>query len=311
MVITANTIVLAHKQIDFISDRLAPRFRVLRDWDDLSHSQAETVQAIVVAGDIKLEKDMVARYRNAGLIACLTSGYDGVDVAWAKARGLEVSHAVNVNHEDVADHAVGLLIGWVRGLVTGDALVRTGEWDGKHKVVTRSLREVSVGIVGMGASGRAIASRCVGLGLPVRWWGPRSKSDVIYPRSTDLISLARDSNVLIIASSANDSNRHMISDVVLDALGPEGLLINVARGSLIDEDALIAQLRRGGIAGAALDVFAQEPTPPERWRDLPNVILTPHSAGATRAVLPKMIDQLVRNLDAFFSGGRLVTPVAA
>jgi len=211
----------------------------------------------------------------------------------------------------IADHAIGLLIGWVRGLVTGDALVRRGDWNAAQKVVTRSLRNVSVGIVGMGAIGRVIASRCTGLGLPVRWWGPRPKSDVIYHRSTDLISLARDSSVLIVASSANDTNRHLISYVVLDALGPEGLLINVARGSLVDEDALIGRLQRGEIAGAALDVFAQEPTPPDRWRDLPNVILTPHSAGATRAVLPKMIDQLVMNLDAFFSGRRLVTPVAA
>lgn len=306
-----NTILVAHKQIDFITDKLPPRFRVLRNWDDLGASDSERVEAIVVAEDIVFEKEMLAKFRNTGLIACLTSGYDGVDIAWANARGLAVSHAVNVNHEDVADHAVGLLIAWVRGLVTGNTLVRAGQWDAGRKVVTRSLRDVSVGIVGMGAIGQAIARRCTGLDLPVRWWGPRSKADISHQRSVDLISLARDSDVLIVASSANESNRNMISNDVLDALGPEGLLINVARGSLIDEEALVSCLLRGEIAGAALDVFAQEPTPPERWSELPNVILTPHCAGATRAVIPKMIDQLVLNLDAFFAGERLLTPVAA
>ncbi len=171
-----NTVLVAHEQIGFVAEKLSPDFQVLKAWEALSKMDQEAVKAIVVAGDVTLDKSYLSQFRNLGLIACLTSGYDGVDVAWANAHGIKVSHAINVNHEDVADHAVGLLIAWTRGLVTGDRLVRSGKWDPKKKVVTRSLSEIWVGIVGMGAIGKAIASRCAGLGLAVFWWGPRENT---------------------------------------------------------------------------------------------------------------------------------------
>jgi hydroxypyruvate reductase len=308
---TKKTVLVAHEQIGFVAEKLSPNFQVLRAWEPLSKTDQDAVRAIVVAGDIPLENSYLSQFRNLGLIACLTSGYDGVDVVWAIAHGIKVSRAINVNHEDVADHAIGLLIAWTRGLVTGDQLVRSGNWDAKKKVVTRSLSDISVGIVGMGAIGKAIANRCIGLGLPVFWWGPRDKDDVEHPRVRDLLTLAREADALFVASSADKSNRHLISGDVLDVLGPDGLLVNVARGSLVDEDALIDRLRSGRLGGAALDVFQSEPTNPERWRGLDNVILTPHSAGATRSVLPKLMAQLASNLEAYFEGRALLTPLAA
>jgi lactate dehydrogenase-like 2-hydroxyacid dehydrogenase len=308
---TKNTVLVAHEQIGFVAEKLSTNFQVLKAWEPLSQSDLEAVRAIVVAGDILLEDSYLSQFPNLGLIACLTSGYDGVDVEWATAHGIKVSRAINVNHDDVADHAVGLLIAWTRGLVTGDRIVRSGRWDAKKKVVTRSLSEMSVGIVGMGAIGKGIASRCAGLGLPVFWWGPREKNDVTYPRVRDLMTLAREADVVFVASSADNSNRHLISKEVLEALGPDGLIINVARGSLVDEDALIELLRSGLLGGAALDVFQSEPTDPERWLGLDNVILTPHSAGVTSSVLPKLVAQLSSNLEAYFDGRALLTPIAA
>ncbi|MBB4291490.1 lactate dehydrogenase-like 2-hydroxyacid dehydrogenase [Rhizobium leguminosarum] len=307
----ANKVLIAHEQIGFVADALPAKFEVLKAWEPMSSAEKDSITAIVVAGDVSMENSYLAQFRNLGLIACLTTGYDGVDVFWAADHGIRVTRAVEVNHEDVADHAMGLLIAWTRELTTGDAMVRAGAWNASVKVVTRSLSELSVGIVGMGAIGKAVASRCLSFGMPVFWWGPREKEDVPFRRASDLESLARDNNVLIVASSADKSNRHMISGRVLDELGPDGLLVNVARGSLVDEEALIERLKLGRLGGAALDVFEQEPTDPTKWRGVPNIILTPHSAGATQAVLPRLVAQLISNLEAHFGGRELVTPIAA
>lgn len=307
---TAKKVLIVHEQIGFVADALPATFDILKAWEPLTPAGRDSVIAMVVSGDVPLQNSYLAEFPNLGLIACLTSGYDGVDIFWAAERGIKVTRAVEVNHEEVADHAMGLLIAWTRGLVTGDKLVRSGEWNGAAKVVTRSLSELSVGIVGMGAIGKAVAGRCLSFGLPVLWWGPRKKDDLPYRRASDLETLARENNVLIVASSADRSNRHMISGKILDALGPDGLLVNVARGSLVDESALIERLQSRKLAGATLDVFEQEPTDPAKWRDVPNVILTPHSAGATRAVLPKLVKQLISNLEAYLGGRDLLTPVA-
>ncbi|WP_162950308.1 2-hydroxyacid dehydrogenase [Rhizobium jaguaris] len=308
---TTKKVLIVHEQIGFVADRLPATFDVLKAWEPLTPAERDSVTAMVVSGDIQLQNTYLSEFPNVGLIACLTSGYDGVDVSFAADRGIKVTRAVEVNHEDVADHAMGLLIAWTRGLVTGDKLVHSGKWNGAAKVVTRSLSELSVEIVGMGAIGKAVARRCLSFGVPVLWWGPREKDGLPFRRVPDLETLAHENNVLIVASSADRSNRHMISGKVLDALGPDGLLVNVARGSLVDESALIERLRSGKLAGATLDVFEQEPTDPARWRDVPNVILTPHSAGATRAVLPKLVKQLISNLEAYFGGRDLLTPIAA
>ncbi|KQV73280.1 hypothetical protein ASC90_07750 [Rhizobium sp. Root1220] len=302
---------IAHEQIAFVGPRLPPNYEAVVGWKAVPKALTDDVTAIVVAGDTCLEESYLAQFPNLGLIACLSTGYDGVDVRWAARRGIKVTRAVEVNHEDVADHALGLLIAWTRGLVSGDRLVRSGEWSGSAKIVTRSLRELSVGVVGMGAIGKAVAARCALLGLPVSWWGPRPKDDVSFPRLPDLMTLANENDVLIVACKADSSNRHMIDGAILDALGPRGLLVNVARGRLVDEDALVDRLRSGRLAGAALDVFENEPTDPVKWRNLANVIVTPHSAGTTRTVMPKLVDQLILNLNAFFEGRELPTAIAA
>lgn len=285
-------------------------YDVYRLWEGPPVEAAQDVGALVVAGEFPLDPRLVESLPNLKLVACFTSGYDGIDVDWCRARGLPVTHAPGVNHEDVADHAIGLIIGARRGIVAGDRALRAGGWTADSKTITHSLKGQKVGIVGLGSIGEAVARRAEALRMPVRWWGPREK-EAPWPRASSLLELARDSDVLVVACRADESNRGLISREVIEALGPQGLLVNVARGQLVDEDALIAALRAGRLGQAALDVFEDEPTDPARWADVPNTVLTPHTGGATTEAVQGMLMLLLENLQAAFSGAPLKTPVAA
>jgi len=304
-----NAVLVANEHIEFVASRLSPKYSVFKAWKSMNPVDRKLVEAIVVAGEAPFDRTLLTAFPNVRLIACLTTGYDGVDIGWATTHGINVTHAVGVNQDDVADHAVGLMIAWERGLIQGNQAVLSGKWRADHKTLTRSIEGLRVGIVGMGAIGKAIAARCAAFNLQVEWWGPHPKTDIVLRRRETLIELAAGSDVLFVSSRAEQTNRHMISDAVQSALGQKGLLINVARGSLVDEEALIRNLRSGRLGGAALDVFEDEPTNPARWKDVPNAILTPHSGGATMQALSKMMSQLELNLDAYFEGRDLVTPV--
>lgn len=269
-----------------------------------------SARALVWAGEFALPHDILDRVPDLKLIACFTAGYDGVDVGWATAHGIAVSHAWGVNHEDVADHAIGLILAHRRRIVEGDRLVRGGGWRADDKLRSRSLSAKRIGIVGLGSIGEAVARRAAAMRMTVAWWGPSPKPDAAWPRAEHLVALARDSDILVVAARAHDGNVGLVSAEVIAALGRDGLLVNVARGQLVDEEALIAALRDGSLGGAALDVFASEPTPAERWADVPNTMLTPHTAGATDAAVAMMAAQLADNLDAFYAGRPLVTPAA-
>jgi lactate dehydrogenase-like 2-hydroxyacid dehydrogenase len=244
-----------------------------------------------------------------GLIACVSVGYDGVDVAWCRARGIEVTHAEGLNAEDVADHAIGLLIGAWRNIPAWDRTVREGRWRQEDRLAPQpSLGGRKLGVVGLGSIGEAVARRAQALRLEVSWWGPNPKP-APWPRAATLLDLARDSDILVVASRADASNRGLISGEVIEAVGPTGLIVNVARGSLIDEDALIAALKDGRLWRAALDVFAQEPTPSERWAGVPNAVLTPHTAGSSTEALPLMTAQAIDNVRRFLADEALASPV--
>lgn len=237
------------------------------------------------------------------LISCVGAGYDAIDVERARARGIAVTNCSNINHEDVADVAMGLVISATRHIAEADRLLRAGGW--KNPLAFHGVRKLGgrkLGIVGLGAIGLAVAERAAPFKLEIAWWGPREKPDAHYPRKDSLLALAAWSDILVLAMPGAPETDRMIDRAVLDALGPQGVLINVARGSVVDEDALIAALRARSIAGAGLDVFEQEPTPAARWADLENVTLTTHFGGAT---VDSMVasQQLVRdNLDRFFAG---------
>jgi lactate dehydrogenase-like 2-hydroxyacid dehydrogenase len=286
----------------------AQGFRVARRWE-LSGAEAAEVRAIVHAGEIPLTPDFLGSLPKLGLIANVSVGYDGVDVPWCRARGIEVTHAKGLNADDVADHALGLLIDGWRNIAAGDRVVREGRWRDDDRTRPRpSLKGRKVGVVGLGAIGEAVAKRVEAFGMSVAWWGPNPKASA-WPRAESLLALAKDSDILVVCARAEASNRGLISADVIDAVGPQGMIVNVARGQLIDEDALIAALKGGRLGRAGLDVFAEEPTPAGRWADVPNTVLTPHTAGGTTDSIPRMVAQAVENVRLHVAGAPVMSPV--
>ena len=288
---------------------LESEYTVYRFWEGPPAEAQGQIRALVVAGEFPLDKALIESLPALSLIACFTSGYDGIDVDWCRARGLPVTHAPGVNHEDVADHALGLILAARRQIAAGDRALRAGDWTADSKIITPSLKGQRLGIVGLGSIGEAVARRGEAMRMPVRWWGPREKASP-WTRSESLLELARDSDILVVACKADESNRGLISGAVIEALGPQGLLVNVARGQLVDETALIAALKDGRLGQAALDVFEEEPTPAERWADVPNTVLTPHTGGATTEAVQGMLMLQIQNLRAAVAGEPVETPVA-
>jgi lactate dehydrogenase-like 2-hydroxyacid dehydrogenase len=281
---------------------------VYRLWEGPPIEAQTDVRAIVVAGEFELDKGLVERLPNLTHVACFTAGFDGIDVDWCHSRGLTVTHAPGVNHEDVADHAIGLILAARRRIVDGDRTVKDGTWILDNRLMTPSLKGQRLGIVGLGDIGQAVARRAEPMRMTIAWWGPREKISP-WVRAESLLALARDSDILVIACRADETNRGMISGAILDALGPNGLLVNVARGQLVDEDALITALKDGRLGQAALDVFQHEPTDALRWTDIPNTVLTPHTGGTTTEAVQGMLMLLVQNLQAILQGAPAVTPI--
>lgn len=284
-------------------------YDVYRFWEGPPLEAAHDIRALVVAGEFELDKAVVERLPNLIHVACFTAGYDRIDVDWCRARGLVVTHAPGVNHEDVADHAIGLIIASRRGLASGDRMLRAGEWKAETRVLTPSLKGQKVGIVGLGGIGEAVARRAEAMRMQVSWWGPRDKPSP-WPRAATLMDLARASDVLVVACKVDETNEGLVSQGVIEALGPQGLLVNVSRGQVIDEPALIAALKSGALGAAALDVFTEEPVDPAVWAGTPNTVLTPHTAGATTESVQVMLMLLMQNLAAVLGGEAPVTPVS-
>lgn len=274
----------------------------LRDHGQSIEAVASSARAAVSARVI----DALPRLR---LIANFGVGYDNVDVARARERGVVVSNTPDVLTDCVADLAIGLMIDVARGVSAGDRFVRSGAWrKGPRPFATRFTGR-RLGIVGLGRIGQAIARRAEPFCLEIRYNGRAQKPGVAYGFEPDLPGLARWSDFLLVAAAGGEGTRGLISAAVLEALGPKGFFINIARGSIVDEAALVAALREGRLAGAALDVFADEPRVPEGLLGLDNVVLTPHIASATNETREAMAQLVLDNLADFFATGRARTPV--
>lgn len=301
-------VLIMQRHLGQLTPFLEGAWTVYRFWEGPPPEAEHAIEALIVAGEFELDKALIERLPNLKLIACFTSGYDRIDVAWCRARGLPVTHAPAVNHEDVADHAIGLILSARRQIAAGDRALRAGQWTPESKLMTRSLKDQKLGIVGLGLIGEAVARRAEAMRMQVSWWAPRDKP-ADWPRAGSLLQLARDSDILVVACRADEDNVGLISREVIAALGPQGLLVNVARGQLVDEPALIEALRSGALGQAALDVFDREPVDPALWGDVPNTVLTPHTAGATSEAVQGMLMLLLANLQALFAGEPLKTPV--
>ena len=293
----------------YLESGVAARFEVIR-WFDMGEDtqtawladHADEVGAVVTGGHVGCSNALMAALPALGIVAINGVGVDKVDLAFARGRGVRVTTTPGVLTDDVADLAVGLLIGLLRGIPGADAFVREGGWSKGERPLARKVSGCRFGIVGLGHIGAAIAARLAPFG-PVAYTGP-SRKDVPYRYEATVAALAAASDVLVLACPANASTYRMVDAAVLEALGSRGYLVNVARGSVVDEPALIAALQAGTIAGAALDVFEKEPVVPETLRASPAVVLTPHIASATAETRTRMADVVLENLDAYRSKAR-------
>ncbi len=252
---------------------------------------------------------LMARLPALEIVSNFGVGYDSVDAEAAGRRGVVVTNTPGVLDDEVADLTVGLVLSTIRQLPQAERYLRAGKWPSGAFPLTATLRDRTIGIVGMGRIGKAIAQRLEGFGRPIAYHSRRPVEGVPYKHYPDLLGLARDVDVLIVIVPGGPETNHMINAEVLAALGPTGSLINVARGSVVDEEALIKALQQGTIASAGLDVFANEPHVPEALIALDNVVLLPHVASATHLTRNAMGQLVVDNLTAWFSGRPPLTPV--
>ena len=273
----------------------------------------DSVRAVVTMGTVGATAATMAMLPALGIVSCLGSGHEGVDLAAARARRIVATHSPSANASAVADLALGLLIASVRRMFDANAFLHRGEWTGnalRRMPAVRGLTGRRVGIYGLGAIGERIALRAVAFEMEVAYHNRHPRDDVPYPYHATLLELAAWCDVLIVAVRASDSNRHAVNAAVLAALGPTGHVVNIARGAVIDETALIAALSDGTIEGAGLDVFEHEPDVPATLLALPNVALTPHIGGASIEAQAAMQALVLANLDAFLAGKPALTPVA-
>ncbi|WP_242494882.1 2-hydroxyacid dehydrogenase [Nocardioides zhouii] len=267
------------------------------------------VEVAVVGGGAPVGAAEMDALPDLRAIANFGVGYDNVDVAEAQRRGIVVSNTPDVLTDAVADLAAFLVVDVLRGITAADRFVRSGAWGRGEKLpLTRDVRGAVVGVLGLGRIGTAAAERLEAFGAEVHYHS-RSPKDVAWTHHGSPVELVRASDVLVVLTPGGAGTEKLVDAAVLDALGPDGYLVNVARGSVVDEDALVAALEAGRIAGAGLDVFADEPHVPEALLTRDDVVLLPHVGSATTQTREAMGRVVLDNVDAFLERGALVTPV--
>jgi hydroxypyruvate reductase len=278
--------------------------------ESLAADVAARVRALATEANNGADRALIARLPKLEIISVFGVGVDAVDLAAARERALAVTNTPRVLEDEVADLAIGLMLASARQIVFADRFVREGRWQNGPIGFGRSVGGKTMGVVGLGGIGRAIADRGVAFKMRVLYYGPRRKPDAPFAYVPDLIDLARQSDFLMVACKGGPETKHLVSAKVLDALGPQGTLINVARGSVVDETALIDALAKGRLGHAALDVFERAPYVPEALLALPNVIVQPHHGSASVETRRAMGQLMIDNISAQLAGQPLLTPVA-
>ena len=295
---------------------LAQQYDVLQYWkatdpEAYLREHADSIEVIATSANIGCKANIIAALPKLRAICSWGVGYDSIDVEFAQARNVIVSNTPDVLNDCVADLAWGLLIAAARNIAWGDRFVRANYWENKIGSLTLGTRVSgkNLGIVGLGRIGEAIAKRGLGFDMDVAYHNRRARSDVDYTYMSSLVDLADWSDFLVIATVGGASTRGLISEEVLRALGPKGIVVNIARGSVIDEPAMVRVLSEGALGGAGLDVFDAEPKVPDALKTMNNVVLMPHVASATHETRRAMTDCLQQNLASFFATGKVITPV--
>lgn len=267
------------------------------------------IRAIATEANRGATRALIGSLPRLEIISCFGVGVDAIDVAAARERHIRVTNTPGVMADECADLAIGMMLASARQIVFADRYVRSGEWLKGPIRLGHSVGGKTVGVVGLGGIGRAIADRAQAFRMKVLWHGPRPKPAAPYEYVADLVELARRSDFLMVACKGGEETRGLVSAPVIDALGPAGTLINVARGSVVDEPALIERLRDGRLGFAALDVFWNAPRIAAELLELPNILLQPHHGSATIETRTAIGQLMIDNLTAHFAGAKLPTPV--
>jgi lactate dehydrogenase-like 2-hydroxyacid dehydrogenase len=282
---------------------------VLHDHAHILDPEAFTkVTAFVGVGSAaKVDRKLLAMFPNVKMISIFGVGYDGIDVAAAKERGIQVTHTPDVLTDDVADLAMGLILSIGRRIPQSDKFVRNGDWVSEPFTMTHKVTGTRLGVVGLGRIGQAIAKRAAAFDMTIAYTGRRAKTNAPFRYYPTASELAANSDYLVVAVPGGDDTKNMINAQVLKALGPKGIVINIARGSVVDQTALIQALKDKSIAGAGLDVFWDEPNIDPQFFKMHNVVLTPHNGSNTHETRRAMADLALANLKAFFEERPLLT----
>lgn len=309
----AATILVLGNFNDYAVNRLSGEFPIKRiAQGDAALVEAEWAQDIRgIASMSKVDAALIDALPNLEIIGNFGVGYDAVDAKHAGTRNIMVTNTPDVLTEEVADTAMGLLIDTVRELSKSQAYLREGRWakEGNYPLSRLSLRGRKVGIFGLGRIGKTIAHRIEAFGLPVSYHNRRKAADVNYDYYPSLLELAKAVDTLILVAPGGAETTKAVNAEVLQALGSDGVLINIGRGSVVDEDALVDALNNGTIAAAGLDVFANEPHVPQALLDAPNTVLLPHIGSASLRTRQAMADLVIDNLLSWFDKGEPLTPV--
>jgi D-3-phosphoglycerate dehydrogenase len=267
------------------------------------------VRALGTRGDLGADTALLGALPKLEIVACFGVGVDAIDLELARARGIRVTNTPDVLTDDVADMGMALLLAAARRIPAGDLFVRSGAWRNGPMPLTTAVSGKRLGILGLGRVGRALARRAAGFNLTIAYCNPQPKTDVPFHWYADVVSLAAQVDFLVICAAAGAGTRGLVDGAALEALGPEGILVNIARGMIVDEPALLSALRERRIAAAGLDVFSNEPSINPAFATLDNVVLQPHNGSGT-VETRSAIGRLMReNLAAHFAGARLPTPV--
>ncbi|CAL9046690.1 unnamed protein product [Musa banksii] len=323
----------------YLESELARRYKVFRLWEspperreDFIRANAAAIRAVVGNSKAGADADTIDALPRLEIVACFSVGLDKVDLAKCRERGIRVTNTPDVLTEDVADLAIGLAIAVLRRLCQADRYVRSGAWlsKGDYKLTTRvrcissSCRRFNltshfafclqfsgktIGIIGLGRIGLAIAKRAEAFGCPISYYSRSEKPNTNYKYYSNLVDLAANCHVLVVACSLTEETYHIVNREVLDALGPKGVLVNIGRGPHVDEPELVTALREGRLGGAGLDVFEHEPDVPEELFGMENVVLVPHVGSGTNETRNAMADLVLGNLEAHVMNKPLLTPV--
>ncbi|HUS54048.1 MAG TPA: 2-hydroxyacid dehydrogenase [Thermohalobaculum sp.] len=297
-----------------VEEALQGAYQTHRYWESadpvkLLETVGPQIRGVATNGHCGCSREIIEALPQLEVIASYGVGYDAVDIAACKQHNIRVTNTPDVLNDAMAEMTLGLMIGLCRRIPQADAYVRGGQWLERGYPLTAELTGARVGILGLGRIGKEIARRCQAFKMRISYYGRQAQPYEPYEYYADLEAMARDVDWLVVIAPGTPETRGIVSRKVMQALGPRGCLVNVARGSIVDEPAMVELLQSGALGGAALDVFADEPRVPKALIGLDNVVLSPHQGSATTKTRTAMGDLVVQNLAAHFAGAPLLTPV--